>query len=89
MAWSRTSLGVLGNGVLLLVRDLHSYGSQRLVLAGLALVIALSTHLIGIRRQRVLRRRPLPERVTPRGEVRIIEVSVLILIGATAILLPV
>ncbi|MDQ2708099.1 MAG: DUF202 domain-containing protein [Actinomycetota bacterium] len=90
LSWSRTSLGVLGNGALLLLRDLHDYtGPLRLVPAGLALVVALLTYLVGVRRQRLLMRRPLPQRIAPRREVQVIGASMLILITVTAVLLPV
>ncbi len=90
LSWSRTSFGVLGNGALLLVRDLDQYtGPLRLLPAGLAVVIAGATYLVGLRRQRVLRRRPLPAQLVPRRQVRLIGVAVLVLIVVTALALPV
>ena len=64
LAWTRTSLAVLANGALLMMKDIHT-GSDppRMVAAGCAVVLALSTYLIGIRRQRTLARRPLPQRI--------------------------
>lgn len=89
LSWSRTSFGVLGNGALLLVRELHSYpGQSRLVPAVLAVAVALLTYLIGVHRQRVLRRRPLPHRVTARREIQVVGGSIILLIVATAVMLP-
>lgn len=88
LAWSRTSLGVLGNGALLLVRDLDHYtGALRLVPAGLAVLIAVVTYLVGVRRQRVLRTRPLPCPLAPRRQVRLIGGSVVVLVVVTALAL--
>lgn len=87
LAWSRTSFAVLGNGALLLLRELHHYnGPLRLAPA---VVVALATYLIGLRRQRLLRIRPLPRRVGAGLEVHIIGISVIVLIVVTAFALPV
>jgi uncharacterized membrane protein YidH (DUF202 family) len=81
LAWTRTSLAVLVNGALLLIRDIHSYaGPLGLVATGLAAVLALSTYLIGVGRQRTLARRPLPDRISPRREVYLVGTSVVVLI---------
>lgn len=86
MAWTRTSFAVLGNGVLLMLKNFHSYtGPLRLAAAVLAVAVALSTYLISLRRQRTLSTRPLPERVTPRREVRVVGISVLVLIVISVI----
>ena len=45
-----------------------------------AAVLALATYLIGFRRQRVLARRPLPYRISPRREVYLTGVSIIALI---------
>jgi hypothetical protein len=37
--------------------------------AGLAALLALAVYLIGVRRQRILARRPLPDLIAPRHEV--------------------
>ena len=90
LAWTRTSFAVLANGALLMVRNFHGYnGAFRLFAVGLALTFALSTYLIGIRRQRTLARRPLPQRITPRREVYLVGISVLVLILVSALALPV
>ncbi|WP_018333160.1 DUF202 domain-containing protein [Actinomycetospora chiangmaiensis] len=61
LAWSRTSLGVAGNAVLLAAREFgHLEVSLALVPAGLALLIAVATALYGRHRTRVLRHAPLP-----------------------------
>jgi hypothetical protein len=81
MSWTRTSLAVLANGVVLLLRDTHGDTSAlQLVAAGAAALLALSTYLIGVRRQRVLARRPLPYRISPRREVYLTGVSIIALI---------
>jgi uncharacterized membrane protein YidH (DUF202 family) len=90
LAWTRTSYGVLANGALLMLRAFHGYnGSFRLLAVGLAVTIALSTCLIAIRRQRMLGRHPLPQRITPRREVHLVAISVLVLILASVLALPV
>jgi uncharacterized membrane protein YidH (DUF202 family) len=89
LSWSRTSFGVLANGALLFLRELHSYpGPFRYVPAGLAVVVALLTYRVGVRRQRLLRRRPLPETITARREVQLVGGSIVVLIVATAFMLP-
>jgi uncharacterized membrane protein YidH (DUF202 family) len=81
MAWTRTSLAVLANGFLLLLRDAHGGASAlQPVAAGVAAVLALSTFLIGVRRQRILAHRPLPHRISPRREVYLTGVSIIALI---------
>jgi len=81
LAWTRTSLAVLANGGLLLLRDADSTaGALHLVAAGVAVALALSTYLIGVRRQRLLARRPLPDRISPRREVYLTGVSIIALI---------
>lgn len=88
LAWSRTSLAVLVNGVLLIVKGLHDTVTPlQLVAAGVAGVVALSTYVIGLRRQRLLVRRPLPTHVTADFEAWFIGVSVLVLIVVTTLAL--
>jgi uncharacterized membrane protein YidH (DUF202 family) len=73
LAWTRTSLAVLGNGALLVLKQLPHYRSAGpLVLACIAAVVALVTYLIGLRRQRTLVRRPLPHKITPRHELHLV-----------------
>jgi uncharacterized membrane protein YidH (DUF202 family) len=81
LAWTRTSLAVLANGALLLMKDFHTFGDPfRLVAAGCAVTLALITYLIGVRRQRILALRPLPKRITPRREIQLIAALTLLLI---------
>lgn len=81
LAWTRTSLGLLANGALLLIRDFHGdAGPLGLAAVAAAAVLALSTYLIGVGRQRTLARRPLPERLSPRRQVYLLGVSVVALI---------
>jgi Domain of unknown function (DUF202) len=81
LAWTRTSLAVLANGAILLLRDSHSgAGALQFVAAGVAAVLALTTYLVGVRRQRLLSQRPLPDRISPRREVYLTGGSVIALI---------
>ncbi|MCW2590813.1 MAG: hypothetical protein JWQ86_3240 [Mycobacterium sp.] len=90
LAWTRTLLAVLANGALLMARSNHGYnGSIRLFAVGLAVTLALTTCLIGRRRQRTLAHRPLPQRITPRHEVYLVGISVLVLILVAAVALPI
>ncbi|HET9257568.1 MAG TPA: DUF202 domain-containing protein [Pseudonocardiaceae bacterium] len=89
LAWSRTSVGVLGNGALLLLRDLgHGAGPARWCAAGAAGVIAAGIYLVGRRRQLLLSRRPLPAPLAARGAIRLIGAAVVALIVVTAFALP-
>jgi Flp pilus assembly protein TadB len=89
LSWSRTSFGALEYGALLMVREVHHYsGPLQLVPAGLAVAVALLTYLVGVRRQRLLRNRPLPSRVTGRMEIQLVGGSIVLLILATTFLLP-
>ena len=81
LAWTRTSLAVLANSAILLVRDTHGKASTlQLVAAGIAAVLALSTYLIGVMRQRILARRPLPDGISPRPAVYLTGVAIIALI---------
>ena len=88
LAWTRTSFAVLANGALLMVRDIrhHSAGlGLGLASAAVAVVIAAVTYLIGVRRQGVLARRPLPPSITPRREVYLLTALVLGLIAVSVL----
>jgi uncharacterized membrane protein YidH (DUF202 family) len=88
LAWSRTSLAVLADGALLLVRDTaHHGGTPRLLAAAAAMVIAAATYLIGRRRLAVLNLRPLPARLAPRRQVTTIGWTVIALIVVTSVVL--
>jgi putative membrane protein len=50
LSWDRTALGLLGNGALLLLRDVQPLGMARLVPAGAALLLAVLCALAGRRR---------------------------------------
>ena len=90
LAWSRTSIGVLGNGVLLLLHDVHGHsGPMRFLPACLAIVVALLTYLVGVRRQRLLRQRPCARTLVARREVWLIGVSIVTLAVVTAVVLPI
>jgi uncharacterized membrane protein YidH (DUF202 family) len=73
LAWTRTSFAVLGNGVLLVLKQLpHYHGAAPMVLSGIAAMVAVVAYLVGLQRQRTLARRPLPHDITPRRQVHII-----------------
>jgi len=85
LAWTRTSLAVLANGAILSLRETNN--ALQFAAAAAAAVLALSTYLIGFRRQRLLAQRPLPDRISPRREVYLTggAVVALILISALAL----
>ncbi len=83
LAWSRTSLGVLVNGVLLVLKEPRN--DARPVAAGLALVVAVTIYLVGVRRHRALARGFVSERAGGRGQVQFVGVAVLVLITVTAV----
>jgi uncharacterized membrane protein YidH (DUF202 family) len=73
LAWTRTSFALLGNGVLLVLKQLpHYHGAAPMVLSGIAAMVAVVAYLVGLQRQRTLARRPLPHDITPRRQVHII-----------------
>lgn len=82
LAWTRTSLALLGNGAVLLLRDMRNFpGRLGMAAVGFALLVAVAAFAIGRHRQRVLTRRPLPDRLTPRLAVHLLAFSVLVLVG--------
>lgn len=86
MAWTRTSLGVLVNGALLILKQPHYNDTPlRPFAAGLAAIIAVVIYLVGLRRERTLAQRPLPSRVTARADVQLVGIAVLVLITVTAV----
>jgi hypothetical protein len=78
---------VLANGFLLLIKDTHS--AIHVSAAVTAAALALVTYLIGLRRQRILARRPLPDRLTARTEVYLTAASVVALILLSGVALTV
>jgi len=90
LAWTRTSLAVLANGAILLIRDTHGKPSgPQLVAAGAAAALALATYLIGVKRQRLLAQRPLPDRISPRREVYLTGGAIIALILVSALALAI
>lgn len=90
LSWTRTSLAILANGVLLLLKYLHTDAPPlSLAAAGLAAVLTLCIYLMGRHRQKVLARQPLPAQLSPRREVYAVAASVglLILISLLSVLL--
>jgi uncharacterized membrane protein YidH (DUF202 family) len=88
LSWTRTSLAVLANGVILLLRDTHAH-ALHYVAAAIAGTLTVSTYLIGVRRQRLLAKWPLPERISPRQEVYLTGASVIALILISALSLTI
>jgi uncharacterized membrane protein YidH (DUF202 family) len=90
LAWTRTSLAVLANGAILLLQRTHGNpGVLRFLAAGIAALLALAAYLIGVRRQRILARRPLPDRISPRREVYLTGAAIIALILISALALTV
>jgi len=86
LAWTRTSFALLANGALLTVKNLHgAAGLPRLIPALLAAAAAACTYMIALHRQRTLEQRPMPARITPRRQVYIVGMAVLVLISVTAV----
>ena len=86
LAWTRTSFALLANGALLTIKNLHGgAGLTRLIPAFLAAAAAACTYLIALQRQRTLQQRPMPARITPRRQVYIVGIAVLVLIAVTAV----
>ena len=86
LAWTRTSFAFLGNGALLTIKNLHGpAGPRELIPAFLAGAVALVTYLIALQRQRTLQRAAHPERISPRRQVYVIGIAVLVLVVATAV----
>ncbi|BAV41101.1 DUF202 domain-containing protein [Mycobacterium ulcerans] len=85
LAWTRTSFALLVNGVLLTTKDVQAHaGLAGLVPAGLAALAAECGYIIAYQRQRTLRRRPRPQRITARRQVYIVGLAVLVLMVVTA-----
>ena len=90
LAWTRTSFAVLGNGALLMLHDIADHRAGfGLVAAGVAVLIAVTVYLIGVRRQRTLARHPLPTRIIPIAEVHLVTAAVFILIAVSVLSLPI
>jgi uncharacterized membrane protein YidH (DUF202 family) len=80
LAWSRTSLGVGANALLLAVREVsHGRPGPASLVAALALVLALAVALYGRRRTLRLRRAPLPSPLAPDRAVLVLGGSVTVL----------
>ena len=81
LAWTRTSLGILANGVLLTLKYVHADAPKiSLVAAGFAAAVTMWIYLIGRRRQHLLARQPFPARISPRREVYETGIAVVVLI---------
>lgn len=90
LAWTRTSLGFLANGVLLLLRNFRTdVPPVSLVAAGFASVVTLWVYGVGRRRQKLLARQPLPVPLSPRREVYAVTslVGLLIFVSLMSLLL--
>ena len=90
LAWTRTSLAVLANGAIMLIQHTNRNASPlHFVAAGVAAALALSTYLIGARRQRILAQRPLPHHISPRRDVYLTGSAIIALILISALALVV
>jgi uncharacterized membrane protein YidH (DUF202 family) len=90
LAWTRTSLGFLANGVLLLLKYLRvDAPPASLLTAGFATAMTLGIYVIGRRRQKLLLRQPLPTHLSPRREVYTVTalVGLLIVVSLMSLLL--
>lgn len=86
LSWTRTSFAVLGNGVVLVLKQLPHYRDPiPLVPAAVAAVVAIAVYLVGWQRRRVLLQRPLPRDMSPHREVRLIGGLILALILVIAL----
>ncbi|MCV7102659.1 DUF202 domain-containing protein [Mycobacterium palustre] len=86
LAWTRTSFAFLGNGALLTIRNLHGpLRATEVIPAVLAAAVAVGTYLMALQRQHNLQCDPHPARITPRRQVYVLGISVLVLIVATMI----
>lgn len=87
LAWTRTSIAFLVNGVLLAIKDVHGAGQRvgALLPAGVACAAALATYVIALRRQHTLAENPLPSPITARRQVYVIGFATLVLTITTAI----
>ena len=82
-AWNRHVDPVLTGPQFAVLSAIRAYpASDQSSLAG---AVALGTFLIALQRQRTLRQRPLPERITPRRQVHFIGTAVLALIVVTTL----
>ncbi|GAA4871649.1 DUF202 domain-containing protein [Actinomycetospora straminea] len=88
LAWSRTSLGVAANAVLLAVRELtHDGPGPSLVLAIAAGVLAVVVALYGRRRTLRLRHAPLPSPLAADRAVPLLGGAVALLALVTGVVL--
>ncbi|BBX97001.1 DUF202 domain-containing protein [Mycobacterium lacus] len=86
LAWTRTSFAFLANGALLSVKYLHGREMPaRLIPALLAAAVALGTYIIAVRRQRTLQQEQTPTRITPRRQVYVIGLAVVVLVLVTMV----
>lgn len=80
LAWTRTSLSVIGSGVLILLKDRNFTGpsglAARVAIVGAAAALALAVYAVGARRRRALTVGPLPQRVHARRAVLLVGISV-------------
>jgi uncharacterized membrane protein YidH (DUF202 family) len=83
LAWTRTTLAVATSGVLILLRDRNVFDllhdPARLVVGGLAMVVAVGVFGLGLRRRRELAVRPIPSSTTARRNITGVGVSVALL----------
>lgn len=90
LAWSRTSLGFLANGALLLLREAaHESSVLRLLPAALAVSLAVALQFVARSRRRELDRRPLPDPLAARRRVYGIGVAMVVLVTVSVTILEI
>ncbi|MEJ2861066.1 DUF202 domain-containing protein [Actinomycetospora flava] len=88
LAWSRTSLGVGANAVLLAVRELtHDSPGPSLVLAGAAAVLAVVVAVYGRFRTAQIVHSPLPSPLAATRAVPLLGIAVAVLALVTGVVL--
>jgi hypothetical protein len=72
---------LLANGALLTIKDFHGTADlSGLIPPVLVAIAATCTYVIALQRQRILQRRPLPKHITPRRQVYVLGIAVLLII---------
>lgn len=89
LSWDRTTLGILGNGALLLLRHASSGRVDSFIVAGAALVVAIVCVVARSVRARTLRSFPTGQVPIGRREIRWLGISVTLLGVAMAALVAV
>jgi uncharacterized membrane protein YidH (DUF202 family) len=89
LAWQRTTLALLANGGLFVLRESEAplVRLPSLVLSGALLALAMVVAVLGRRRERVLSRPELPSRLAPTWEVAVVGWAVVLACAAGLVVL--